>query len=215
MFSQLDDLTFTAVSAGVAANKCRQIAGGGLFVNPTDQDGTREAKKGDWIETHSAKTEAFLELVDSLQGKPLLVAYEYTHELERMRAGLKREFGYDLVVLGKGVNMKRSAEIELAWNRGEIRVLAGHPQAIGHGLNLQESSNHVAFHTPTWDLALYEQFIKRVLRSGNPFSKVYLHRFIALNTVEQLITIAVEEKGELQRRLLNAFTRYRRMRAAA
>lgn len=215
MFSEMDGLTFTAVSAGVASNKCRQIAGGGLFVNPTDQDGVRVARRGDWVETHAEKTGAFIELVDSLQGRPLLVAYEFTHELERMRAALKKNFGYDLIVLGKGVSMKKSEEIELAWNRGDIRVLAGHPKAIGHGLNLQESSNHVAFCSPTWDLALYEQFVKRVLRSGNPFAKVYLHRILALDTVEQAVVLAIEEKGETQQRLLNAFTRYRKLRGAA
>ncbi len=211
MFTELEGKVFTAVSAGVATGKCRQIAGGGLFLKAIDQDDDRPLKKGEWALVHEAKTEALEELVESLQGRPALIAYEFTHELER----IKKAFGSRLEVMGKGTSMKKTKELERAWNAGEIELLAGHPRAIGHGLNLQESSNHVIWHTPTWDLELYDQFIRRVLRSGNPHAKVYVHHILAIDTVDSLIMQALALKGAQQQRLLDAFTIYKKMRRAA
>jgi SNF2 family DNA or RNA helicase len=80
------------------------------------------------------------------------------------------------------------------WNRGEIPLMMGHPQSIGHGLNLQEACNTVCFFGPIWDLELYLQFIARVWRQGSPFGHVMIHHIICKNTRDEKVAKAIEKK---------------------
>lgn len=209
MFAELDAGEVTAVSAGVASMKCRQIANGGIYRDRAER-AMAKTKREEWALIHDAKTDALEDLVEELAGQPLLIAYEFNHDLERLRA----RFGKDLPYIGAGVSPKQTAELEAAWNRGELPIMAGHPASIGHGLNLQRAGNHVAWYSITWDLELYDQFLRRVRRQGNKHTHVFLHRFIASQTVDELVVASLRFKDRTQTTFLDALSTYRKTRVA-
>jgi SNF2 family DNA or RNA helicase len=136
----------------------------------------------------------------------LLVAYDFEHDLARLKARL----GNDTPHIGGGVTPKRTAELEAAWNRGDLPVLLGHPASIGHGLNLQAACHHVCVHSPTWDYELDDQFVRRVLRQGSRFARVFVHRIVAARTVDEAVLGALRAKGKGQQALFDALRKMRR-----
>ena len=196
--AELEDGTkVMAMSAGAATIKLRQCSGGGLY------DGKDE---GSWTHLHDAKTEALVDLVDELQGSPLLVAYEFKHDLARIQKAL----GKDIPFIGGGTKPAEMNEIIRKWNAGQIPVLLGHPASMGHGLNLQGAGQHVCWYGLTYDFELYDQFIRRVLRQGNTHKSVTVHHIVARGTVDEAILRALRRKEKNQGALLAALKEYRR-----
>lgn len=196
----------TASGAAAASMKCRQLANGGLYRQLQVTPANNEDR---WSNTHSAKTDAVLDLVEELNGSPLLIAYDFEHDKERLLSALGRETPW----IGGGTSPKASAAIERAWNAGEIPVLLGHPQAMGHGLNLQGACGHVLWHSLTWDLELYQQFTQRVLRQGNEKKRVIVHHLVAKDTVDEVILKTLRAKDRTQGSLLQALKDYATDRA--
>jgi len=182
-----------AANAAAASMKCRQMANGGVY-------GEDRAVH----HLHMEKAEAVLDLVEELQGTPALIAYEFHHDLERLLKVLGAKTPY----IGGGVSAKRSAELEQAWNAGELPVLLGHPASISHGLNLQNAGNHVIWHSLTWNFEHYDQFNKRVRRQGSKHKKVFIHHITARDTVDEAILTALAFKDNTQRSLLNGLKDY-------
>lgn len=198
----------TALSAASASMKCRQIANGGIFRDPEHRSQAL-TKDSRYEHIHDAKTEALQELVEELSGKPLLVAYDFEHDVARLRKAFPK------AVFACDYSAKKFADIERRFNAGEIPVLFGHPQSLGHGLNLQERGNHVAWYGMTWNLELYDQFNLRVCRQGNKHRQVFVHLLMARNTVDEVIWESLKIKGNTQKRLLDALNTYaRRLKAA-
>jgi SNF2 family DNA or RNA helicase len=198
----------TAPSSGAALIKLRQCANGAVYNAPVVDDSGIPLNSREWTVLHDEKISALMDLIDELQGSPLLVAYGFKHDLYRLREAL----GKDVPHIGSGVSGKETNEILKKWNAGELPVLLGHPASMGHGLNMQDAGNHVAWFAPNYDLELYDQFNKRVLRSGNTNSHVYVHRFIAKGTVDELIVAALRRKSKNQGALLDALKEYRQGR---
>lgn len=200
MITVLGGDTFTASNAAAASTKCRQVANGGLYRQPPPTEGlARPSKAREYVSLHDEKTEALADLVESLQGSPLIVAYEFEHDLLRIRKRL------GVVPAFADVKNEKQLQALIArWNAGEIPVLLAQPQSAGHGLNLQEACQHVAWYGLTWDLDVYEQFIKRVLRQGNPHAHVFIYYFLARGTVDEVALRALGFKGANQNRLLKA-----------
>lgn len=159
-------------------------------------------KDKEWENIHDAKLDALEDLIDEMQGSPILVAYEFKHDLERI---IKR-FGKDTPYIGGGITAARSKELETLWNEGKLPFLFGHPQSIGHGLNLQKSGNHVCWFSLTWDFELYDQFIRRVYRQGNTNSRVFNHMIVAKDTIDESIVWALKSKDKKQQSLFSALT---------
>ena len=189
----------TAVSAGVAAGKCRQVANGGLYLEQETPSQTRVTET-----IHNAKIEALRDLVDECAGQPVLVAYEFAHDLARLRA----EFGRDTPAIGGGVSMKETQGIVAAWNAGRVPVLLGQPQAMAHGLNMQGGGNHVAWFSLPWNLELYTQFNQRVLRQGSKHARMFIYHIAARQTVDVMILAALRAKHRTQKALLDALKTY-------
>lgn len=189
LIAAIEDGDVVAVNAAVATGKCSQIANGGIY-----------DEKGFAHHIHTAKSEAVADLIDELNGTPALVAYEYGHDLERLRKVLGKETPY----IGGGVSPKRAGEIERAWNNGELPVLLGQPASIAHGLNLQNAGNHVVWHSLTWNFEHYDQFIRRVLRQGSKHDKVFVHHIIARDTIDEIKLHAINRKYRTQKDLLDA-----------
>lgn len=201
LLAVIDTKVITAATAATASIKCRQVANGGIYLDPEVEALVKLPKsKREWVNLHTEKVDALAELIEELQGSPLLVAYDFGHDLDRLREKL----GKDVPYIGGGVSTKRSAELEKAWNSGKLPVLLGHPQAMAHGLNLQEVGNHIAWHSMTWDYELYDQFIRRVLRQGNKSKKVFVHHILTRGTIDEAMYYALKSKAKGQKALFDA-----------
>jgi len=201
LVAKLDEGVVTAKTAATASMKCRQVANGGIYIDPEVQALIKlPTTNRDWVDLHEAKIDVLDDLLEELQGSPLLVAYDFKHDLGR----LQKRFGKDVPYIGGGVSVKRSKEIEIRWNNGELPLLLAHPQSAGHGLNLQGACNHVAWHSLTWDYELYDQFNRRVLRQGNTRKRVFLHHIIAEGTIDEVVLAALKVKRKGQNALFEA-----------
>ena len=208
LIGELNGETITALTAAVVSGKLRQIASGGIYVHKpgtahSTSDGTISVASGvrDSRLVHHAKTEALADLIYELQGQPLLVGYEFQHDLERIREKL----GNGLPVINGDTKPAQCAEILKRWNEGKIPVLVGHPQSMGHGLNMQYGiCAHVCFYTTPWDYDSYSQFIARVWRQGNKAESVIVSRLIARKTIDEVVARTVGNKAREQVNLMEA-----------
>ncbi len=210
LITKIDSKVVTAANMGIASGKCRQVASGGLYYEPEIEGLFKDVgkTKRQTLDLHDLKTDVVEDLVNELQGKPLLVAYDFNHDLER----LQRRFGKDLPYIGKGVSDKRAAQVLRWWNAGQLPILAGHPASMGHGLNIQGNSCHIAHYSTTWDLELYDQFIRRLRRRGTKATRIFNHRIIARGTVDEAVPVTLKNKNLTQTGLFEALKRMRRSR---
>jgi SNF2 family DNA or RNA helicase len=178
-------------TVAAALMKCRQIASGGVYFNE------REARH-----LHDAKIDALESIVEELEGSPLLVVYEFHHELERIR----ERFG-EIPALHGGMKPAVVSGIIRDWNAGRIPLLAAQPQTTATGLNLQDAGNTIAWMSLTWDAENYEQLINRVWRSGQKADRVVVHHIIAENTVDEIIHESVAAKWKSQSAFVNGLKR--------
>lgn len=189
MLAELGDSTITAANAAATYSKLKQMANGAVYTTAPEHE-----------ELHDVKINALADLVEELGGSPLLVAYEFQHDLSR----LLEKFP-DTPFLGGGVSGKRASEIEADWNAGKIRLLFAHPASAGHGLNLQGSSaSHLCWFSQTWDYELYDQFIRRIHRQGTNATRIMNHKLIVKNTIDEDVEAALNSKETTQGRLLSA-----------
>lgn len=185
VLSLSDTESVTASNAAACYTKLSQIANGAVY-----------ADSGEVTVVHDAKLDALEELLEELNGAPLLIGYEFRHDLERLRARFGKLFpDGELPCLGGGKSARQEQMWQEAWNRGELRLLAAHPQSAGHGLNLQGSNaQHVAWFSVPWSWELYDQFIRRVRRSGNTSERVFNHILRVPDTIDDLKLTAVRKK---------------------
>jgi SNF2 family DNA or RNA helicase len=185
--AEVGDAVIMSVNANASGSKCRQVANGGVydefhFAHPI----------------HELKTQALVDLVEQLQGNPLLVAYEFEHDLARIR----RVFPKAPCLTGMtGARLDQAID---GFNAGTIPVLIAHPASAGHGLNLQAKCHHVCFYGLTWDYDLYSQFYKRVWRQGQPSNRVFIHRLIADKTLDKKVARVLAGKQATQKDFLDA-----------
>jgi len=222
-YTEVEEELFTAIleegveikNSAVATGTCRQITGGALYHPRKEGEAPIPQHRRPFWRLHDVKTEALIELIEELQGKPLLVAYDFHHEFVRIKEALKKAFRYDIAHIGSGVSPQQGVAIEAAWNKGQIRVLAGHPGSISHGLNLQEGpGSDICWFTQTWDREQYEQYIQRIWRQGHKGRCVRVHHLIAENTIDEVMMERLALKGRAQADFKTAVTRYRNSKMA-
>lgn len=198
----------TAANAAVKSQKLRQIANGGAYVTAKkDKTGKIElmaniknSKRA--VEIHFQKAEAVVNLVEELQGEPLLVIYEFGHDLRRLLKVLPKR-GVDYI--GQDHPAAKADDIIDRWNAGKLTVLLGQPRSVAWGLNLQYSGRHICMHSLIWSLEKYEQSYQRLWRQGQK-NPVFLHQLIAENTVDEIVIEALNHKDNRQKRLLKGLT---------
>ena len=166
MLVVLSSGSLEAANHAVVAGKCLQICNGAVY---TDEQ--------HWEELHDAKLKALDSIIEEAQGQPILLAYTYKHDLERLKARYK-----NIVTLDDGDD----SDIIAAWNRGEIEILACHPASAGHGLNLQQGGHTAVWYGLNWSLELYLQFNARLDRQGQKMP-VMIHRILARDTIDLLV----------------------------
>ena len=171
-----EDISVT--SAAALSNKLLQLANGAVY----DEDHAVH-------EVHACKIEAFLELMESLRGKPVLVFYNFQHDRERIQKALS----------GSGLRVKelKTTRDEDEWNAGRIDVLLTHPASSAYGLNLQQGGNHVVWVGLTWNYELYTQANKRLHRQGQE-QKVIVHHLICSGTRDEDVMEALNRKEDVQ-----------------
>lgn len=212
LIAKIDDGLVVAANAASASSKLRQICNGALYVDDDIAAKVRGLKRA-VMEVHDLKLEALDDLVEELQGQPLLVAYEFNHDLDR----LLHYFGKDTPYIGSGVTPRKTQSIETAWNAGDIPLLLGQPASMGHGLNFQRgNAAHVAWFSMFWDLELYDQFVKRVLRQGNKAKHVFNYHFITKRptgaTIDEIVWASQRRKERGQQALSDALKDIRNAR---
>ena len=188
-----DDELISVTSAAALSNKLLQLANGAVY----DED--RQVH-----EVHDCKIEAFLELVESLQGKPVLVFYNYQHDRERiLKALAKSELR---------IRELKTTQDEDDWNAGRIDILLTHPASSAYGLNLQQGGNHVIWFGLTWNYELYTQANKRLHRQGQ-VNKVIIHHLVSTGTRDEDVMAALRRKDDVQNWVMESLkARIRRIR---
>lgn len=201
LFAIIGENTIEATVAIAAINKCQQIANGNIYITPDVQALVKlPTSERTVANVHTAKFEALSALIEELSGSPLLVGYTFKHDYDEFCAFYKAK----LPRIGGGTANKEAKRLITAWNAGELPVLFGHPASIGHGLNLQQAGNHVCWLSLPFDYELYDQFIRRIYRQGVNAKRVFVHRIIAKNTIDEKIIHVLRYKEGGQKALFDA-----------
>jgi len=184
MLLEVMDSTIDAGTAAVLSNKLLQLCNGAVY------DSDRNI-----VGIHDCKIEAFLELVEQLNGQPALVFYNFKHDLIRIEKALEKS----------KLRVRRLAtpQDETDWNDRKIDILLAHPASAAYGLNLQNGGNHVIWFGLNWSLELYQQANKRLHRQGQT-QKVIIHHLVVEGGRDEDVVKALGDKGATQDRLIES-----------
>lgn len=181
----LGDEDVTASNAASLSNKLTQMANGAIYLDNHES-----------AIIHDRKLDALEDLIEAQCGKPVLVAYWFKHDLERIENRLE-----ELKINFKEIRTDASIE---DWNKGNIEVGLIHPASAGHGLNLQEGGSTLIWFGLTWSLELYEQINARLYRQGQKDRCVVIEHIVTKGTIDEQIIKTLEEKDKSQSRLIDA-----------
>ena len=181
----LPDGEITAANAAVLTGKLLQMSSGAIY-----------GDDGSVIHIHDRKLDALEDIIEGMNGRPLLVGYWFKHDLQRITQRLN-EVGIPYERLDSEASMKR-------WNAGQIQVGLAHPASTGHGLNLQDGGNTICWFTPTWSLELYSQMNARLYRQGQKAETVVITHIVTKGTVDSRVLKALAEKDRIQEALIDA-----------
>ena len=181
MILQLQDGEIDAVNAAALSGKLLQMANGAVYDS-----------QGRTVAIHDRKLDALEDLVEAANGKPVLVAYWFKHDLAR----IQKRFPESCVI-------DTSRDIS-DWNAGRISMGLLHPASGGHGLNLQEGGSTVIWYGLTWSLALYQQLNARLWRQGQSAGAVVIHHIVTAGTHDEDVMRALERKDVGQAALIAA-----------
>nr|WP_141827959.1 DEAD/DEAH box helicase [Clostridium sp. KNHs216] len=184
MLLEVDEDEITATTAAVLGNKLLQLGNGAVY---------GEDHKA--VEIHQCKIEAFLEVVEALQGQSALVFYNFKHDRDRLIAALSKS--------GLRVRVYQDAQDEADWNNHKIDILLAHPASTAYGLNLQDGGNHIIWFGLNWSLELYQQANKRLHRQGQK-ERVFIHNLIVQGSMDEDVMDALQGKSTTQESLLKA-----------
>ena len=176
---EVQDTEITAANAAALSNKLCQMSNGAIY----DDD-------GEIIPIHNRKLDALEDIIESANGKPVLVAYWFKHDRTRIAERLHK--------LGIVYQEIKSAESIKKWNSGKLQAALIHPASAGHGLNLQSGGNFLVWFGLTWSLELYQQTNARLWRQGQQSETVVIQHIVTKGTVDEKILKALKEKDETQ-----------------
>ncbi len=184
MILELPDDVIDVTSAAALSNKLQQLANGAIYND-----------EHDWHAIHSCKLEAFMELIEQLNGQHALVFYNFQHDRERLQ---------ELLAKSKlRVRVFSGAQDEADWNAGKVDILLAHPASTAYGLNLQDGGHHVVWFGLNWSLELYQQANKRLHRQGQE-QPVIVHHLICVGTRDEDLADALSRKDKSQEWVLQS-----------
>ncbi len=179
LIATIGEEEITAANAAVLSNKLLQMANGAVY-----------GDEKNIIHIHDKKLDALEDLIEAANGKPVLIAYWFNHDYERI---INR---FDVR------EIKTSDDIR-TWNKGSIPIAIIHPASAGHGLNLQAGGSTLIWFSLTWSLELYQQTNARLWRQGQE-NPVVIHHLIAKNTIDKRVMQALKNKDTTQTALIDA-----------
>jgi len=182
---QLPDGEVTAANAASLSGKLSQMANGAVYTDA-----------GETVAVHERKLDALEDIIEAANEKPVLVAYWFRHDLERITERLQK-LKIPYARLDTDGSIRK-------WNAGEIPVALIHPASAGHGLNLQSGGNTLVWFGLTWSLELYQQTVARLWRQGQASETVVVQHIITKGTIDERIMKALSEKDTTQAALINA-----------
>ncbi len=177
---ELPEGEITAANAASLTGKLSQLANGAIYDDA-----------GNIVEFHDRKLDALEDIIESANGKPLLVAYWFKHDLQR----IKKRFNVREIKSSKDIT---------DWNAGNIPVAVIHPASAGHGLNLQAGGSTLIWFGLTWSLELYQQTNARLWRQGQTSGTVVIEHIITKGTIDERILKALSLKEVTQNALIDA-----------
>ena len=177
----LGDDIIDAKNAAALSGKLTQMSNGAVY-----------SEAGDAIRLHDRKLDALEDLIEAANGNPVLVAYWYQHDIQRIQERFPK------------VRTLRTSRDIADWNAGKIPVAAIHPASAGHGLNLQAGGSTLVWFGLTWSLELYQQTNARLWRQGQQAETVVIHHIIMTDTIDEQIMDALERKDRTQAALIDA-----------
>lgn len=181
----LGDGEITAANAASLSGKLSQIANGAIYDD-----------SGEVIQIHDRKLDALEDIIEAANGKPILVAYWFKHDLTRISERLKK-LHIPFSRLDDSDSIRR-------WNNGEIPVALIHPASAGHGLNLQSGGSTLVWFGLTWSLELYQQTVARLWRQGQTSETVVVQHIVTKGTIDNRIMKALSQKEHTQTALIDA-----------
>lgn len=179
MVMTIQEKEIDAINAASLSNKLIQLANGSIY---------DDAKN--FYEVHNKKLDKLEEIIESANGKPVLVAYWFKADKERIEKRFK-------------VREIKTADDIKQWNKGMIDLALIHPASAGHGLNLQSGGSTLVWFSLTWSLELYQQTNARLYRQGQK-DTVVIHHLITKNTIDEDIMKSLKRKDKTQESLMNA-----------
>ena len=175
----------TAANAAALSGKLMQMANGAIYM---DDGGVQLV--------HEKKLDALEDMIEAANGKPVLVAYWFKHDLKRIMFRLaEKKISFDRLDTDESINR---------WNKGEIPVALIHPASSGHGLNLQSGGSTLIWFGLTWSLELYQQTVARLWRQGQTAGTVVVEHIITAGTIDERVMKALELKDNTQAALIDA-----------
>ena len=175
----------TAANAASLSNKLSQMANGAVY-----------ADNEEVFSVHDRKLDALEDIIESANGKPVLIAYWFKHDLSRIEERLTKK-NIPFQKLDSSISMKK-------WNEGKIPVALIHPASAGHGLNLQNGGSTLVWFGITWSLELYQQTVARLYRQGQTSKTVTVIHILTKDTVDEKIMKALADKDTAQSALIDA-----------
>lgn len=185
VLSDLEDGEVTAANAASLSNKLVQMANGAVYSDDHQV-----------VSLHDQKLDTLEDIIEAANGEPVLVAYWFKHDLQRIEERLAK-------LKVQGTVLKTEQDIR-EWNKGNIRVGLLHPVSAGHGLNLQKGGHHLVWFGLTWSLELYQQTNARLWRQGQQAETVVIQHIVTEGTIDEEILKALENKDAQQSRLIEA-----------
>ena len=182
---EVQDTEITAANAAALSGKLCQMSNGAIYDD-----------ENNIIPIHNRKLDALEDIIESANGKPVLVAYWFKHDRTRIAERLSK--------LGIIYQEIKSAQSIKNWNSGKLPVALIHPASAGHGLNLQAGGNFLVWFGLTWSLELYSQTNARLWRQGQQSETVIIQHIVTKGTVDERILKALKEKDETQTALMTA-----------
>lgn len=182
---EIDDETITAGTAAVLTNKLLQFCNGAVYT---------EMKQV--VTVHDCKLDAYMELIEQLDGEHIITFYSFKHDLDRL-----------LDRLGKTklrVRVYQGPQDEDDWNSGKINVLLAHPASCAYGLNLQAGGRHIVWFGLNWSFELNDQGKCRLWRQGSEFDRVFIHYLVVQGGVDEDVMEAIRGRADTHEAVMSA-----------
>ena len=190
MFTELGAHEIEPLNAAAKTGKCLQFASGAIYVDD----------EKNWIEAHKEKIKALESIIEEANGEPVIVAYNFVHDLERLKKAFPQ---------GKVLD-KDPRTVEL-WNQGRYPILFAHPASAGHGLNLQHSCRTLVYFGVGWNLEEHEQIAERIgpvrQKQSGYNRQVFYYYILAEDTIDQIVMDRLQSKRSVQEILLEAMAK--------